>query len=145
MCEKYKLSAGSNWWSYKGVENEEVKVFWDFRMQTNKHLPQHTPGIIIIDKKDKELWSVDIAISEEHWIEDKELEKTSKPKAVVQESENLLYSEGPQLHVENWTCFGWSTHGTNLALKFSWVRLHSEFHRSPKQDKFAGNFTRKHI
>lgn len=42
MCKRYKLPASDNWWNHKiekVVENEEVQVLWDFRIETEKHLP----------------------------------------------------------------------------------------------------------
>lgn len=34
-------------------------MIWDFRIQTDRHFPHNTPGLITVDKKDKKVhwWS----------------------------------------------------------------------------------------
>lgn len=47
-----------NWWDYKidkMIEKEEAKGLWDFRTETEKYLPQHTPHVTIVDNKEKKV------------------------------------------------------------------------------------------
>ena len=64
-------------------------MLWDFRIQTEKHLLQKTPDLTIVDKKDKKVWTVDIAIPRDCRIEEKELEKITKYKDLQIEVEQL--------------------------------------------------------
>lgn len=34
------------------MENEQVKVLWDLRIQTDKHLDDNRPGILVLEKKE---------------------------------------------------------------------------------------------
>ena len=41
LCKKYHLPATEKWGEHnveKVVQNEEVKILWDFKIQTDKHL-----------------------------------------------------------------------------------------------------------
>ena len=48
LCKKYHLPAFENWWEHnveKVLQNEEVKILWDFKIQTDKHLGHNIPDI----------------------------------------------------------------------------------------------------
>lgn len=45
-------------WDHKR-ENEEAKMPWDLKLQTDECLPH--PGLIIVDKEGKNIWMVDMA------------------------------------------------------------------------------------
>ena len=44
----------------KVLENGEVKILWDFRIQTDRHLEHNTPDIVVIERRN--VWIIDIAI-----------------------------------------------------------------------------------
>lgn len=53
-CKKYGLPSVSNLQEHKPdkvMENDGIKILWDFRIQTGKHLDHNTPGITIIGGK----------------------------------------------------------------------------------------------
>ena len=54
------------------LQNEEVKILWDFKIQTDKHLAHNIPDIIVLEKK---VWLIDVAISGDSRINQKEVEK----------------------------------------------------------------------
>ena len=63
LCKKYNLQAAKNMWEHqvdKVSENAEVKIFWDFRIQTARHLEHNTPDIIVIEQRNVRI--IDIVI-----------------------------------------------------------------------------------
>lgn len=56
----------------KVSENDNVKIMWDFRMQTKRHLELNAPDIVVIEPRNS--WITDIAISGNARVEAKELE-----------------------------------------------------------------------
>ena len=43
-------------------ENEDVKLLWDFSIQTDKVIHARRPDIVIMKKKDKECMIIDVAV-----------------------------------------------------------------------------------
>ena len=60
----------------KVLQKEDVKILWDFKIQSDKHLAHNIPDIIVVEKK--RVWIIDVAIPGDSRIEEKELEKISK-------------------------------------------------------------------
>ena len=56
------------------IENEDVKLLWDFSIQTDKEIHARRPGIILVKKKDKECMIIDIAVPADSptWIKEEE-------------------------------------------------------------------------
>ena len=51
LCKKYHLTASEKWWEHnveKVLQNEEVKILWDFKIQTDKHLAHNKPDITVV-------------------------------------------------------------------------------------------------
>ena len=44
------------------IENDVIKVLWDFDIQTDKHITSNRPDIVIVDKKEKSLKLIDVSI-----------------------------------------------------------------------------------
>lgn len=59
----------------KELKNEGVEALWDFRIQTDTHLPHNTREITDIDKEEKKVWRAEIAVPGGSRIQDKELER----------------------------------------------------------------------
>ena len=79
LCKKYHLPASEKWWEHnveKVLQNEEVKILWDFKIQTNKHLAHNIPDITVVEKK--QVWLIGVAISGDSRINQKEVEKITK-------------------------------------------------------------------
>ena len=57
------------------MENEEVKVLWDFPIQTDKKLDHSRPDITMVDKENKVCWLIDVACPFDRRIDQKENEK----------------------------------------------------------------------
>ena len=53
LCKKYELDHARNWYAHtaeKLMENEKVKVLWDFTIQTDDLIQARRPAIIVMDK-----------------------------------------------------------------------------------------------
>ena len=62
----------------KVVENEDVKVLWDFDIQVDKFIEARRPDIILVRKKKKECIIIDIAVPGDIRTQMKEDEKIEK-------------------------------------------------------------------
>ena len=54
LCKKYHLPAADKWWEHKVekvLRNDDVKILWDFKIQTDKHLAHNIPDITVVEKK----------------------------------------------------------------------------------------------
>ena len=79
LCKKYHLPAFEKWWAQnveKVLQNEEVKILWNFKIQTDKHLAHNTPDITVIEKV--QVWLIDVAIPGDSRIDQKEMKKVTK-------------------------------------------------------------------
>ena len=48
FCRKYNLPTADKWWEHrvdKVMQKEDVKILWDFKIQTDKHLAYNMPHI----------------------------------------------------------------------------------------------------
>ena len=52
-------------------KKEDVKILWDFKIQTDKHLAHNIRDITVVEKK--QVWIIDVAIPRDGRIEEKEL------------------------------------------------------------------------
>ena len=59
----------------KVLENEEVKLMWDFNVQTDRVIEHRRPDIILIKKKTKQCLIIDVASTGDHGVAKKETEK----------------------------------------------------------------------
>ena len=90
LCKKYHLPASDKWWEHetkKVIQNEEAKILWDFKIQTDKHLAHNIPDITVVEKT--QVWLIDVAIPGDSRIENKQVEKISKYQDLRIEVEQL--------------------------------------------------------
>ena len=57
------------------LENDEVKILWDFSIQTEQKIEHNRPDITIFDKKEKQCYVIDVACPFDTRIQKKEKEK----------------------------------------------------------------------
>ena len=53
ICKKHGIECGENWWSHQPepvVENDEVKILWDFNIYTDRKIHARRPDIVVIEK-----------------------------------------------------------------------------------------------
>ena len=71
------------------IENDVIKVLWHFDIQTDKHVTSNRPDIIIVDKKEKSLKLMDVAIPNDMNIVWKGIEKIEKYANLMNELKEL--------------------------------------------------------
>ena len=72
--------------------NEEVKLLWDFTIQTDREIHHRRPDIVIQKKKAKETIIVDIAVPGDSNILQKETEKCEKYQDLAREIQRIWKS-----------------------------------------------------
>lgn len=60
------------------VENDEMKIYWDRAIHTDKTIAHNRPDITLINKNTKHTYLIDIAVPNDTNIENKEQEKITK-------------------------------------------------------------------
>ena len=60
------------------MESENFKILWDFTVQCDRKIEARGPDIVSIDKKEREVVIIDVAIPGDDRVKDKELEKLEK-------------------------------------------------------------------
>ena len=60
------------------VESENFKILWNFTVQCDRKIEARRPDIVFIDKKEREVVIIDVAILGDDRVKDKELEKLEK-------------------------------------------------------------------
>ena len=81
ICEENGLPSINQWYDVEPqpvVEKSEIKVLWDFTIQTDKEITAIRPDIVFMNKKDKTALLIDIAVSRDDNIVDKRIEKVEK-------------------------------------------------------------------
>ena len=81
MCQKYGFPTAAK--SYENfvdkemsvLENEKVKILWDFSIQTEIKIDHNKPDIVLLDKKEKTCYVIDVAWPFDTRVEKKEKEK----------------------------------------------------------------------
>ena len=71
------------------MENKDLKVLWDFTVQTDKHLQHNRPDILIVHKKKTECQIIDVACPGDSRLESKEDEKIEKYRDLAIEIKTL--------------------------------------------------------
>ena len=56
LCQKFSLPCKDKWYDHapEGVmENDQVKVLWDFRVETDHDLEHERPDIVVLEKEER--------------------------------------------------------------------------------------------
>ena len=81
LCGKCGLERANSWYEQKPegvVESENFKILWDFTVQCDRKIEARRPDIVFIDKNESEVVVIDVAISGDDRVKDKEREKLEK-------------------------------------------------------------------
>lgn len=81
LCQKYNIPCKDKWYDHdpEGViENDQVKVLWDFRIQTDHQIEHNRPDIVVLDKIERSCNVIDIACPFDTRVLEKEQEKMEK-------------------------------------------------------------------
>ena len=74
----YKVERGKNWYDHEPkatIEQDEVKILWDFNIQFDHVIEHRKPDIVVVDKKEKSCQIIDIAAPGDLRVHTKEEEK----------------------------------------------------------------------
>ena len=93
LCQIYSLPHADSWYKHlaeKVIDTPQVKILWDFNIQTDRVLEARRPGIIVKDKENQETWIIDINCNPgDLRVREKELEKREKYQDLAIEMKRL--------------------------------------------------------
>ena len=88
LCQKFGLVCEVKWYNYKTasvVENDRVKMLWDFNIRTDHVIQNRRPDIVVLYKTERKSHLIDIAVPVDKRIELKEQEKIDNYSELSQE------------------------------------------------------------
>ena len=71
------------------LETSDVKILWDFNIQTDNEIQARRPDIVVVNKKDRKCYIIDVAVPGDVRIAEKETEKIEKYDELKREVERL--------------------------------------------------------
>lgn len=86
LCKQHGLHHSQKWYEHRAdavMENDNVKILWDFNVRTDRVIEARRPDIVLIDKLNKETLIIDVAVPGDFRVKDKELEKVTKYQDLV--------------------------------------------------------------
>ena len=86
IFKKHGLPHTEKWYDHRAepvIENEKVKLLWDFNVQTDKVIEARRPDLILENKETSECQIIDIAIPGDTRVVKKEEEKVDKYKELA--------------------------------------------------------------
>ena len=81
LCQKFNIPCKDKWYDHdpEGViENDQVKVLWDLRIQTDHQIEHNRPDVVVLDKIERSCYVIDIACPFDTRVLEKEQEKMEK-------------------------------------------------------------------
>ena len=81
LCKRFGFPHSDQWYEHvpeRALENENVKLLWDFSIQTDHHLEHNKPDILIHEKTSRGCYIIDVACPFDTRVKTKELEKVER-------------------------------------------------------------------
>lgn len=81
LCELHGFQRSKNWYDHRAesvLENDNVKILWDFNIHTDRVIEARRPDIVVVDKRNAETTIIDIAVPGDYRVKEKESEKIGK-------------------------------------------------------------------
>ncbi|XP_068709115.1 uncharacterized protein [Montipora foliosa] len=81
IAHSYGLDVSNKWYEHKPewvIENDHVKLLWDFNIQTSTYIQERRPDVVVVDRDKKTCNIIDIAVPVDAGIVEKEKEKVEK-------------------------------------------------------------------
>ena len=75
LWQKFRLVGEVKWYSHKPeivVENDKVKILWDFNMQTGHVIEHSRPDMVVVYTIERKCHLIDIAVPHGKRVEQKE-------------------------------------------------------------------------
>ena len=94
MCRKYQIECKDKWYEHRAdkvAENDDVKLLWDFHMQTDHVIEARRPDIVLVKKKEATAVIVDIAVPGDTRIKTREEDKILKYQDLKREIKKLWH------------------------------------------------------
>ena len=88
LCGIYGLQRQNKWYEHKPegvIEDEKIKILWDFNIQCDHQIHHRRPDIVVIEKKSKTCQIIDIAVPGDKRAYSKENEKIENYEELRQE------------------------------------------------------------
>ena len=92
ICKKYNLPRTEKWYNHKPdgvITHENIKLLWDFNINTDYKIQHRRPDIVVELKSNKECLIIDIAVPGDNRIKQKEQEKIEKYQDLKRETARL--------------------------------------------------------
>ncbi|XP_068734746.1 uncharacterized protein [Montipora capricornis] len=81
IAHSYGLDVSNKWYEHKPegvIENDHVKLLWDFNIQTSTYIQARRPDMVVVDRDKKTCNIIDVAVPVDAGIVEKEKEKVEK-------------------------------------------------------------------
>ena len=85
LCKTNGLKCNVKWYELEPgsvVENDDIKLLWDFNIQCDNMIKARRPDIVVLHKKEKKCLIVDVAVHVDCRINKKEKEKIDVSRSV---------------------------------------------------------------
>ncbi|XP_072169481.1 uncharacterized protein [Diadema setosum] len=92
LCRKHEIPCESKWYMHepqKVSENGQVKILWDFDVQTDNVIQHRRPDIIVVERAQQMCTIIDVAVPEDSRVAEKEKEKIEKYQDLARELRRL--------------------------------------------------------
>ena len=92
LCQIYNLPNSNNWYEHLAetfIETPQVKILWDFNIQTDKAIDARCPDTVVTNKDKQGSRHRDIAILGDLLVREKEMEKREKYQDLAMEFRRL--------------------------------------------------------
>ena len=81
LCRKWNIEHAEKWYDHEPpyvVENDEVKLLWDMKIQTDIKIEHSKPDIVVFEKKSRKCLLIDVACPFDTRVAEKEREKLDR-------------------------------------------------------------------
>ena len=92
LCQKYGIPSTEQWYKHRAeavVETQQVKLLWDFTIQTDHVIEHRRPDIVVLEKQAKRALIIDIAVPGDCRVDEKEKEKMERYEELAREIRRL--------------------------------------------------------
>lgn len=92
LCKQFGFERAQKWYEHRAekvLENDDYKLLWDMDIKTDKVIKERRPDIIIVKKRSREAFLIDVAVPGDTRIKEKEIEKVTKYQDLAVELQRL--------------------------------------------------------
>ena len=81
LCKQFGFERAQNWYEHRAekvLENEDYKLLWDFDIKCDRMIKERRPDLVVVKKRSREAFLIDVAVPGDSRVAAKELEKKIK-------------------------------------------------------------------